>query len=467
MYASEYVYRTPGADDFTVYDICADPPRRLFGSSRALNGFLEPRDLVKGISAASWGGRHLVFMSDAAGGLWTIDATDPTSITWTAHSRIEPATTTPACVGDTAVAGSRLVVAGCGLAVLAMGEGATGPHLVGRLRHPPLASEGEDSAWVSRPAIVAVDEVLLVARMNALSTIEWRRDAAPSVAGQVIINPNGDQWSHAIVDVAAAGDRVWIADDHEAPGVFGFDVRDPRRPVRAGSLLDGVISTALAADETLLAVADLGSVQLFDVSSPAAPARVGSLNRVDPFPDVGAMLLADGRLYVASRAGLDTIDVSDPSAPSPGPFDHAAPLADAAVGDEWIVTLGRDAVRVYDRAAAKTGSLVPVARIRLPASAPSPLDLPPYADVNLGRSGDRTIAVVSNDLSLHAIDITDPTAPVFGVPYVFPVPSEWITVAGDNVFLMSYETDDLSRLDLGVLLVRGVLRLPYLANGSF
>lgn len=466
LYASEYVYRTPGADDFTVFDICADPPRRLGGSFKPIDGFFGPRDLVKGISGASWGGRNLVFMSDASGGLWTIDATDPASITWLADARLEPVTTTAACIGDTAVAGSRLVVAGCGLAVVAMGDGAAGPRLVGRLRHPPLASEGADSTWMSRPAIVAADDILVAARLNALSTIEWGRDAAPSVAGQVVINPNGDQWSHSVVDVAVAGGSVWIADDHEAPGVFGFDIRDPRRPVRAATLLDGVFSTALAADGALLVVAALETIQLFDVSSPTAPALVGTLDRVDPFPDIGEMLLADGRLYVASRAGLDTVDVGVPSAPAPGPFDHAAPLEDAAVGDDWIVTLGRDAVRVYDRAAAKAGSLAPVARIPLPAVAASPLDLPPYTDVNLGRIGDRTIAVVSHDRALYAIDITDPTAPVFGVRYDFPVPSEWITVAGDSIYLMSSHTADLSRLDLGVLLVEGVLRLPYLANGG-
>ena len=130
-------------------------------------------------------------------------------------------------------------------------------------------------------------------------------------------------------------------------------------------------------------------------------------------------VLTDGRLYIASRAGLDAYDVGDPSAPVPGPFDHAVPLWDAALNEDWIVTLAHDQIQVYDRAAAKAGTLAPVALIPLPASEASPFnpfDFPRYTDVNLGRVADHPIVVVSNERSLLAIDITDPAIPIIGTP---------------------------------------------------
>lgn len=463
VYASEYVYRTPGADEFTVYDVCADPPRRLFGSRRALNSSPEPRDLVKGISAASWGGRNLVFMSDAAGGLWTIDATDPTSITWTADSLLVPVTTTDACLGDTAVAGSRLVVAGCGLAVLAMGDGAAWPHLVGRLRHPPLASEGWDSDLAFRPGIWADNDVILTARMNTLSTIAWDGIAAPAVQGQVPIRPSGSHGSHTVMDIAVASGIAWVADD-PGTGVFGFDVADPGRPVRVATVPDSSFPAAIAADGPLLAMAGSGPIQLFDVADPAAPTLVGSLHETDVIFDNGEMFLADGRLFVATRTGLDTYLVRDPMTPTTGPSDHSASLADAALDQRWIVTLGRDAIRVYDRAAAKTGTLVPAALVPLAAGQAPSSEPPRFFHLNLGHVGDRVVAIASNDRSLLPIDITDPAMPMIGVLHTYPAPAESIAVSGDRVYLVSQATADLSRLDLGVLLVGSVLRLPYLAN---
>jgi hypothetical protein len=454
-----------GGGNVKVFDVCADLPRRLGDSELPFFGHIVPRMMISGVSATTWGGRNLVFLPEATGGVWAVDATDPTSFTWSATSLIEPVTTTPACLGDTAVAGSRLVVSGCGVAVLEMKEGATLPQIVGRLRHPPLSWEGGDVLGARGPAIWAEGDDILITRMNALSTIDWGSDAPPTVVGQIAVHPNGDQWSYAVLDIAVADDTVWLA-DVQSGGLFGFDVRDRRRPVRVAQLPDW--QEFIAADgNTLATVGGDGPIQLFDVTDAAEPRPVGEIDRPGPDLYTGEMFLADGRLYIASRAGLDAYDVGDPSAPVPGPFDHAVPLWDAALNEDWIVTLAHDQIQVYDRAAAKAGTLAPVALIPLPASEASPFnpfDFPRYTDVNLGRVADHPIVVVSNERSLLAIDITDPAIPIIGTPYVYTYPAFSIAVAGDRIFLVSEPHAGVARLDLGVLLVGSVLRLPFLAN---
>ncbi|MCC7020658.1 MAG: hypothetical protein IT332_12925 [Ardenticatenales bacterium] len=464
VYGSYRADRSAGVGQVRIFDVCADVPRQLGMSDQPSGTFAGPRDMVRGISAATWGGRNLVFMTDAAGGMWTIDATDPTSMTWSADSLIEPVTTTPACLGDTAVAGPRLVASGCGLAVLEMKGGAALPQWVGRLPHPPLSWEGGDVLSPRGPAIWAEGDDILIARMNVLSTIDWVADAPPAVVGQIAVHPNGDQWSYAVLDIAVADDTAWMA-DVQSGGLFGFDVRDRRRPVRVAQLQLTGWQEFIAADGDVLATVEGdGPIRLFDVADAAAPRPVGTIDRPGPVLYEGEMLLADGRLYVASRAGLEIYDVGDPSAPMAGPFDHAVPLWDAALNEDWIVTLAHDQIRVYDRAAAKAGTLAPVALIPLPPSEPSPFEFPRFIDVNLGRVGDHPIVIASGERSLLAIDIADPAIPIIGTPYLYTDPAFSITVAGDRIFLVSEPHAGIARLDLGLLLVGSVLRLPFLAN---
>jgi len=356
------------------------------------------------------------------------------------------------------------VVSGCGLAVLEMKGGAALPQWVGRLPHPPLSWEGGDVLSPRGPAIWAEGDDILIARMNVLSTIDWVADAPPAVVGQIAVHPNGDQWSYAVLDVAVADDTAWMA-DVQSGGLFGFDVRDRRRPVRVAQLQLTGWQEFIAADGDVLAtVGGDGPIQLFDVKDTAAPRPVGTIDRPGPVLYEGEMLLADGRLYVASRAGLEIYDVGDPSAPMAGPSDHAVPLWDAALNEDWIVTLAHDQIRVYDRTAAVAGTLTPFALIPLPPSEPSPFDFPRYIDVNLGRVGDHPIVIVSSERSLMAIDITNPAIPIFGTPFVYTDPAFSIAVAGDRIFLVSEPHAGIARLDLGLLLVGTVLRLPFLAN---
>ncbi len=110
--------------------------------------------------------------------------------------------------------------------------------------------------------------------------------------------------------VAAAGDVVCVADG--TGGLRLIDASDPMAPFALGSRT-AVNAVALAVHGDLVAVADsTTAVALVSIADPAAPSLVGTATASDRAVDV---IWRGRRLYVMTNASIEVFDVTAPAAP--------------------------------------------------------------------------------------------------------------------------------------------------------
>jgi hypothetical protein len=125
--------------------------------------------------------------------------------------------------------------------------------------------------------------------------------------------------SHTIKLVAREG-LVLAADQgsddpEAATGVLLIDVTDPDAPVLAGRYSQDCGTPGGVAIEGNVAAATCegGALHLIDIATPASPRRLARHQL--PIGSGYAVLLRDGKAYVADDLGVSVVDVTDPTEP--------------------------------------------------------------------------------------------------------------------------------------------------------
>jgi hypothetical protein len=139
-------------------------------------------------------------------------------------------------------------------------------------------------------------------------------------------------------DVAAAGPNVYAID---APtGLYVFDLTKPGTPIepistQQSATAPGSIELSDAsASQKLACLLGAGSLQIYDISKPGAPARVGTIR----MPAARRVTVQGSFAYVAdARAGLQVVDLSNPAAPRlAASFKTSSPGRDVAVAGPLV-----------------------------------------------------------------------------------------------------------------------------------
>jgi hypothetical protein len=111
-----------------------------------------------------------------------------------------------------------------------------------------------------------------------------------------------------VVDVVVSDGHAFLADD--PGGIEILDVRNPSSPQKIGGISVPGSVLALAGRGKYLFASLSNGVSIFNISNSAAPAFLTNLSGFGVY--VGRVSFAGRFGYVASSAGLKTIDVSDP-----------------------------------------------------------------------------------------------------------------------------------------------------------
>jgi hypothetical protein len=116
----------------------------------------------------------------------------------------------------------------------------------------------------------------------------------------------------------------------DTPLVELWDRSDATQPALAGTLepVATVVALEIVANDTLAIVLDDGSVDLLDVTAPAAPAALGQLP-LPPGSEATAVASSGRDLLVLSEDLVAVWSLADPSAPAPL---GTAPVSDAGLG---------------------------------------------------------------------------------------------------------------------------------------
>lgn len=245
--------------------------------------------------------------------------------------------------------------------------------------------------------------------------IDVSSPAAPRLAGTVATLGGGQ-------DVQLSGGHLYL----ETGAVF--DVRDPARPrvlpelpvdaydvfvtegrfygsLGGGTPGSGIDGDAGDAGESCPGSLFGGPVEVFDVSDPARPRRLGAFTERGVAHELQEV---DGILYGAFCGGFCAVDVSDPGAPrllgcgsrgTHSAFRHASsPLVFTT--DEFDPVLGTDpAVRVWDVTSLADPRLLAVYQ-----------SIPPSPDHQVWAEGD-FLAVAGYGKGVEVVDVSDPARP--------------------------------------------------------
>jgi hypothetical protein len=149
--------------------------------------------------------------------------------------------------------------------------------------------------------------------------------------------------------VAASGRYAYTVDWHqETPGegYQVFDVSGPEAPIRVGADSGaGTLSDVAAQGSFLYVVTSDGAFRVVDVSDPQRPVNVATLPEAVTSPSAttpGADVEVSGdHAYVAGDAGLSIIDVLDPAAPNRVARVSGQALSVAVDGDRLCLVQGQ------------------------------------------------------------------------------------------------------------------------------
>jgi hypothetical protein len=236
------------------------------------------------------------------------------------------------------VAGSSVYVAAdlFGFGILDVSNAAA-PTLRGSLKTP---GQAENVAVSGTTALVA-DHV------SGLDILDVSNPAKPVQAGSVFLEG-------LATDVVTSGSLAYAAD--RPTGFYILDLSKPR-PLEPTSLQSAIspfsaqleVLQASAQGPTLAVLVANGSLQMYDVSNPAAPIKIPAYRT----PGGARRVSLQGRLaYVADgREGLQVVDLSTPSKPRiVGAYKTASPARDVAVADSLILVVAGSEVLILRQA---------------------------------------------------------------------------------------------------------------------
>lgn len=241
---------------------------------------------------------------------------------------------------------------GGGLAVIDASN-PTQPRVVGEYTYlnPPCDQCGGsayDVAVAGNYAFVAEawDETSSSQVRGTVAVIDVSDPTLPWLAGSY------DTSSYGARSVTIAGSMAFVGNYNSFEGLQILDISNPIHPVRVGGYrLDGEEPhVTVAGNSAYLALpSGLEGVTVLDISNPANPARVSGIT-LHPASSATSSAVADGKLYVAGRAGLFVFDVTQPENPVLlGDYDtHWGVNGMVIAGNHAFLTEGRVGLHVLD-----------------------------------------------------------------------------------------------------------------------
>jgi hypothetical protein len=235
--------------------------------------------------------------------------------------------TFPELIWGFRVAGSSVYVAAdlFGFGILDVSNAAA-PTLRGSFKTPGQAK----NVAVSGTTALVADHV------TGLDIVDVSNPAKPIQAGSVFLEGFA-------TDVVTSGSLAYAAD--RPTGFYILDLSKPT-PLEPTSMQSAIspgqgqleVLQASAQGPTLAVLVANGSLQMYDVSNPAAPIKIPTYRT----PGGARRVSLKGSLaYVADgREGLQVVDLSTPSKPSiVGAYKTASPARDVAVADSLILVV--------------------------------------------------------------------------------------------------------------------------------
>ena len=218
---------------------------------------------------------------------------------------------------------------------------------------PRFSSASHKTLGQAKIGAPASGKVGIIDHMEGFVLVDVSDETAPAGVGSFFL----DGYAR---DVVTAGTMAYATDSPS--GLYVFDLAQSGMPEPVGVLhapnapRDIDVSPGGGGRPTLIVGAGGGDVQVYDVSDPAAPEKVASVET----PGRASRVSMNGdEVFVAdSEAGVSVVDVSDPAASALiGTFATPRPARDVSadgslvavvVGDSereghdrWVVLLGR------------------------------------------------------------------------------------------------------------------------------
>ncbi len=391
----------------------------------------------------------LLYVAGGGGGVVVVRVSDPTD------PRVAGITPVPSETQDVLVVGSGLLAA----------DADWGVQVFDRSDPVDLRPLTAFDTAVRAQAVAITPTLILAADLHGgLQIIDPTRSTATSLVGF-----SEPKYAN---DVKVQNDVAYVAD--ETSGLVTLDVSVPATPVELGRLDDFWGGHVISVVDNLAYLGAYNLVVTVDVSDPSAPERLGQIALRG---GVGDIVVRDGLAYVALgyspeqacagvgdglsivvisipaapveigflqissdgmgldvqgvvaylvgwRAGVHTIDVSDPYAP--------ALLGRYDVGDDWAYDVAVDGGYAYVGYGSRGFEVLDVRDPRQPRSV-ALLDTPGAARAVRLQGG---LAYVADlDWGVRLIDLRLPERPVDLGMQDFPGWAEALDVAGDHVYL--------------------------------
>jgi hypothetical protein len=209
-----------------------------------------------------------------------------------------------------------------GLGILDVSD-PSAPKLRGSLKTPGQA----------KSVVVAGHKAAVADHMSGVDFIDTSNADKPTLLGSFYLEGYARE-------VALSGSFAYAVD---APfGVYAFDMTKPGalEPISSQQTAQSpgsiVVSPETPGGPKLAVLVGAGSLQIYDLSKPAEPARVTAFKTPSGRPLRAA--LHGSRVFVAdSREGLQVVDLSNPKAPRlVGSHQTTAPARDVAVTDSHV-----------------------------------------------------------------------------------------------------------------------------------
>jgi hypothetical protein len=335
----------------------------------------------------------------------------------------------------------------------------------------PTSPIHKASLFVDLPlSVFVVGNYAYVAR-NGGSTliIDISDPGSPSIKGSVDTGPGVH---HSIY---VAGNYAYITSEIQPALLTGtnslqiVDVTDPAAPALIGSLEDGTDGALLSSPYSVYVfgnyayVASAGSnaLEIIDVTDPAAPFHKGSLTNGTEgallnFPQSIRIVGSDAYVVSSGSNALEVVDISDPALPvHKGSLTHGMggaildrPTSIYIVDNHAYVTSGNgNALEIVD----VTSAAAPVHRGNLNNGTGGALLRGPGS---VYVSGNYAYVTSTVSDALEIVDITDPTFPIHkgslthGTDGALLDRPVSVYVAGDFAYIASYNSNALEIVDI-------------------
>lgn len=308
----------------------------------------------------------------------------------------------PVAVASIPVAGSCVALDAARAIAYVGGEGRIQIVELDRPLGPPVIATQSGVYWPH--AVAASGDTLYFVEGGCcywarLVVVDAANPDAPAIVSESFFERGG------FIDIALSGHHAFIADQGigefigNEPALRVIDISDPAAPVLVGSLVleefwNQPMAVAVDGDLALMTTA-LGQLLVLDVSTPAAPRRITTVDLSGP-----DILLRDARAILAGGPGLIVLDMSDPGAP------------------KQVATLS---LPVFGRRLVPDGDLLYV------------LATPEYGAGTVG---------------VHIVDLADPDAPVLLGSLTWTGRRAGGLAVGDGIAYMTLWEDGLRVLDV-------------------